>query len=214
MAKVKTQPQTKKKKKLWVQINGPKLFGESKIGETHVYSSSDAKGKTVNQNLMNLTGDVRKQNITVKLMIDDIKENIANTKIISYRMAPSFIKRFVRRRRDKIEFSEVFKTKDNVHMRIKPLVITTSCTRGSTNTAIRKKLKALILTRVSKMTADQVVEEIVSYKLQLYLKNNLKKIHPLRNCEIRAFEVGKKTKAASEKKDDEKVEQKPESKDE
>lgn len=198
MAKVKAQSQTKKKKKIWVQINAPKLFNNKKIGETHVLASENAIGKRIEQNLMTLTGEMKKQNITIKFKIDKVAGNVAQTSLVSYKMVPSFIKRLVRRRRDKIEFSKAFTTKDKQKVRIKPLIITTSKSRGSTQTAIIKKAMALMSVQVSKITFDNLVEDIISYRFQGYLKNNLKNIHPLRSCEIREFKLEKKSKKDSD----------------
>lgn len=195
MAKVKAQSQVKKKKKIWIQINAPKLFGNKKIGETHVYAAENAVGKRIEQNLMTLTGEMKKQNITIKFNIDRMVGNVAQTTLISYKMVPSFIKRLVRRRRDKIEFSKVFLTKDKQKVRIKPLIITASRTRGSTQTAIIKKAMALMSVQVSKITFDTLVEDVISYRFQGYVKNNLKNLHPLKSCEIRELKLDNKSKA-------------------
>lgn len=189
--KVKTQSQVKKKKKIWVQINAPKIFGNKKIGETHVFSIENAFGKTVEQNLMTLTGEMKKQNITIKFTVEKGKGPILNTKIISYKMAPSFIKRMVRRRRDKLEFSKAFKTKDNIKVRIKPIIITTNSTRGSTKTSLIKKAQAIVGAYVSNYRYEQLIEDIISFKIQSKIKNGLKEIHPVRNCDIKEFKIEK-----------------------
>jgi small subunit ribosomal protein S3Ae len=187
MAKVKAQSQVKKKKKIWVQINAPKFFGNKKIGETTVFFAENAIGKRIELNLMTLTGEMKKQNINMKFVIDSVNGNIASTKIHSYSIVPSFIKRLVRRKRDKIDYSSVYVTKDNVKIRIKPLIITSSKTRGSTLTAIEKLSSQLITAEVKKLTFDSFVDQVLSFKFQMNLKNNLKKIHPLKSCDIRQF---------------------------
>jgi len=191
MAKVKTQSQVKKKKKIWVQLNSPKLFGEKKIGETHVMFPENAVGKTVEQNLMNLTGDMKKQNITIKFKVEKVTGTVGHTKVISYKMAPSFIKRMVRRRRDRLDLSKVYTTKDGIKVRIKPIIVTTSHAKGSILTLLRKKAHALLSVKVKQLKFDALMEEIISYRVQSYIKSNLKSIHPVKNCEIRVFEIEK-----------------------
>lgn len=190
MAKV-AQSQIKKKKKIWVPINSPKMFGERKIGETYVYSANEAMGKTIEQNLMILTGDIKKQHITLKFVVDSVSGGTAHTHLISYSMAPSYIKRIVRRRRDKIDYSKVFKTKDNFNVRIKPLIITNTKARGSALTALTKRSQALIASRVSQLMFQELVEEIISFRLQSYVRNNLKSIFPVKSSEIRIFKIEK-----------------------
>lgn len=226
MAKVKTQSQVRKKKKIWVQINAPKLFGSKKIGETNVFMPENAIDKTVEVNLMTLTGEMKKQNINMKFKVNEVNGNVASTIIYSYKMVPTFIKRLVRRRRDKIEYSRIFVTKDKVRLRVKPLIITASKTRGSTQTALQKKSVQIIFNEIKKLTFNDFVDQVVSFKFQSGLKNELKKIHPLKSCDIRQFvleskqdsdafvEIDDETEAVTEEKDKEKNEPKSEEKSE
>ncbi|MGM5485124.1 MAG: hypothetical protein ACQEP1_04605 [Nanobdellota archaeon] len=210
MVKVKAQSQARKKKKKWVQINSPKIFGEKKIGETFVEEAENAVGKRVEQNLMSLTGEMKKQNITIKFVIDKVTGSVAHTVPVKYTMAPSFIKRLVRRRRNRIDISNVYTTKDNIKVRIKPLIITNTDARGSVLTSLRRKADALLAGQIKKMKYLELFENVISYNLQGTLKRNLKKIHPLRNCEVRVLEKEDKnqevideTKEAEEEKKEE-----------
>ncbi len=42
---------------------------------------------------------------------------------------------------------------------------------------------------ISEMTYDEVVNDLISQKLQRTLKNNLKTIYPLKACEIRVMKL-------------------------
>ena len=65
--KVSKQPvSTKIKKKNWYQIVAPKIFNGAMLGETIVYDQNAMVGKTVTQNLMNLTNDSKRQNVNIK----------------------------------------------------------------------------------------------------------------------------------------------------
>ena len=64
-AKARAKKLTKAKKKTWVKIHAPKIFNEQIIGETLVADSSLTIGKPITVNLMNLTGDIKKQQINI-----------------------------------------------------------------------------------------------------------------------------------------------------
>ena len=97
MVKVKTV------KKQWYSIIAPKLFNNVVLGETLVYEPEKMVGKCLKQNLMNLTNDIKRQNINVNFEIVNVENGKAHTEIIGYNMVTSSVKRFVRRNVEKID---------------------------------------------------------------------------------------------------------------
>ncbi len=95
MAQAKKITKSSKIKKKWYSIIAPKLFREQKVGETLVGEPDKAIGKTVPVNLLDLTGDMRKQNIIVKLVVNSVSGDKAHTEVIGFQMMPSFIKRMI-----------------------------------------------------------------------------------------------------------------------
>ena len=63
----------KVKKKKWFEIVAPKLFDERVIGETTALEPDKLIGKPVLINLMALTNDPRKQNVSIKFNIESVK---------------------------------------------------------------------------------------------------------------------------------------------
>ena len=106
MVKAKaTRKSSKAKKKSWLKIYSAKPFNQIVIGETSVSEPSLAIGKPISVNLMNLTGDIKKQQINIKFEIDNISEGKAYTKVTGYDIVSSAFKRFVRRRSSKADLS-------------------------------------------------------------------------------------------------------------
>jgi len=93
-------------KKKWVQILAPKSFSHQLIGETYVYDSREALGRTVAVNLMALTKNPRRQGINVSFLITGQHEDKLTTDIIGFRIMPPVVKRMVRRGKDKMRVSE------------------------------------------------------------------------------------------------------------
>ena len=105
MAQAKRIKKASKIKKKWHSIVAPKSFREQKIGETLIAEPEKAIGKTVPVNLLDLTGDMRKQNIIVKFIVTSVSGNKAQTEVTGFEMMPSFIKRMVRKGKKKIDDS-------------------------------------------------------------------------------------------------------------
>ncbi|MGM5482912.1 MAG: hypothetical protein ACQESF_05595 [Nanobdellota archaeon] len=189
------------KKKKWVKIIAPKTFKSAVLGESLVLSTQNLVGKTVESNLMTLTGDMKKQNINVKFRVNKITEGQAHTTFKSYKLIPSSVKRMIRRTRDRVDHSFLAKTKDGFTIRTKPLIITNSNTSNTVLTLIRKKTEALLSKHLAKISLDEFVSEVLNHKIQNELKKQVKDVYPIKICEMRAIEVIKepeKQKASEE----------------
>ena len=196
MAKEET---TKIKKKRWYPILAPNIFGEKVIGESLLTESKLLLGKSISCNLMSLTNDVKSQHIYMSFIIREVKENKGFTEAVSYEISPTYIKRFVRRGKERIDDSFAFKTKDGRIMRVKPFLLTNSPASNSVLTKIRKALKQKIAEIITQNTYDDIFDGVVSYKIQKELKSEINKVFPVRTLEIR-FLGDEKEKTGTKKK--------------
>ncbi len=176
-------------KKGWYPILAPKIFGNVILGETHVYEPEQMIGKSITQNLMNLTNDVKRQNINVNFRVANVQNNKAYTNIVGYSMAQSSIRRLIRRNIEKINMSFLCKTSDNKNLQIKPLLITRSATIGSVAARIRKNTQDFLVKYIGSISYDNFINDLISHKIQNSLKKTMSKIYPLRICEIRSMEI-------------------------
>ncbi|MBU3942246.1 MAG: hypothetical protein KKF74_05015 [Nanoarchaeota archaeon] len=202
MAKEKSALKVSKIKKKWYQILAPKEFNEMLIGETPSLDPRLLIGKIMTINLMGITRDIKKQNINITFRVTGLKENKAETEIIGYKVMPAFIKRIIRKGRNNLHDSFVCKTSDEKDVRLKSLVITVNKTKGAVVNSLMKALRANLTEYVRKITYKELVNELVSHKLQSNLKISLRKIYPLRSLEIKEMllEAGKKAVGKKESK--------------
>jgi len=175
----------KLKKKQWYPILAPKQFENAVIGETLVYEPGQMLGKTLSHSLMNLTNDTRKQNTSIHFKITEVEGDKAKTSIIGYQIIPSSVKRFVRRNSEKMDMSFACETSDNVPLRVKPLVITRADVKGSIAAKLRNNIMVFLVKTIKKMTYDEILNDLISRKLQDGMRQALNKIYPLKVCEIR-----------------------------
>lgn len=184
-AKIKQQT---KKKKVWYNILSSKDFNQSVIGETMTSDESKLVGRSIWVNLADLTRDVKTQNVKIRFRITEVKDNKANTEIIGYNLLPTYIKRVVKVSKIRVDDSFVCTTKDNIKIRIKPILITKSTTNQAVLTMLRKKIREYFNHVCSKETYSKFIADLIAHKLQRDLKNLLKKIYPLNVAEVRAVE--------------------------
>jgi small subunit ribosomal protein S3Ae len=187
MAKMTEKEKLRKKK--WFAILAPRLFKELVIGEVYLYEAKAMVGRRMTVNMMNLTGNPRNQHINVRFKIYDVKESHGMTEILGFYMMPTSIKRLVRRGKTKIDDSLVVITADSKKVRIKPLIITNSLVKKPVAAVIRTILRNEIARLVSKLSYEQLIEEIMAFKIQKHLGGLASDITPIRESEIRAFEL-------------------------
>lgn len=189
MASKKTQTiRSRKAKKIWCQVVAPKLFGNQVLGKSYVYEAEQLIGKPLKANLMNLTGDIKSQNINIGFRVLGVKNGQGMADIWSYTIIPAHVKRMVRRKRDKIEDSFILETKDDIKIRVKPLLLTLNKSSAAVRSDIRKTVKDSLARTFKSLTLEEVVRLILMRKIQNTLKKELNKVAPMKSCDIRILE--------------------------
>jgi ribosomal protein S3AE len=183
--KVKKGGKSKVKKK-WLQVLAPKSFDNKVLGETHVAENDKAIGKSVTANLMNLTGDMRKQGIQIRFDVLKVADGAAQTAVTGYELLPSQLKRLIRRGRSKVADSFIVRTSTNRLIRIKPVVVTTNRASISAQNAIRLAVRARVKELVGATSFDKLVQDLIGIKFQRTLKETAGKIHPIRSVDVKA----------------------------
>ncbi|MDP2908881.1 MAG: hypothetical protein Q8N77_03670 [Nanoarchaeota archaeon] len=177
----------KKQKKTWFSIVSPKEFGNYIVGETPASEPQSLIGRSVQVNLMTVLNDPKKQNVQLTLKIKSLRENTAITETIRYELLPSYLKRMMRKGRNKIEDSFIAQTKDNINARIKPIMITKTKTQRSKLSLLRKLTREFLIERIKTQNFTEVVNDAISTKLQRELRDKLKKTYPLVVCEFKTI---------------------------
>ena len=185
---------TKLKKKQWYNILAPKQFENAVIGETLVYEPSAMLAKTLSRSLMNLTNDMKRQNINIHFKVVEIDGDKAKTSIIGYQIVPSSVKRFIRRNSEKMDLSFTCETADNVFLRVKPLVIAKADIKGSVAAKLRNNIVSYLIRTIKKLTYDELLNELISRKLHDEMRQVLNKIYPVKVCEIRYLGIEQRDK--------------------
>lgn len=190
-------------RKEWYPIVAPKSFGSTVLGETYVYEPEQMMGKNITRNLMNLTNDVKRQNINIDFQVFSVQNGKAFADVVGYNLVQSSVRRLVRRNIEKVNISFLCKTSDNKNVQIKPLLITRSATKGSVGAKLRKNTQDFLVKYIGNISYDNLVNDLVNHKIQTSLRKESNKIYPLRVCEIRSMEIidlEKKKQAKSEAK--------------
>ena len=178
---------TKKKKKKWYTVLAPKEFNKQVIAETIASDPKLLINRTIKLSLMNLTREIKHQNIKITFSITNVDESNALTEVVGYELIPSFIKRITRTGREKIDDVNIYETKDNIKLVLKLLIMTKSKTKRSILSNLRHKSKEFLTAKIQKQDYSELITSLITYTLQKELKSTLSKIYPVAVCDIRVL---------------------------
>ncbi len=191
---VETKKALKIKKKKWFPIVTTKEFNELVIGETLATDGSELMGRHIEVNLMTITNDMKKQNYYASFIVNEVKNDKAIAKAVGFYVSPSSIKRMVRRGKERVDDSGVFLTSDKVKIRVKIFLLAKTKTKGSIAAMLRKQAATYLNNYISKNPFDKILLDLISTSLQRNLRDYLRKVYPLKSCEVRAVEIAKEGK--------------------
>jgi ribosomal protein S3AE len=177
------------KKKSWLPIIAPGLFNNQPIGEMYIDDEADPAKRRVTVSLMVLTGDPQRQNVHISLDVTKKENNQILTTTTGYSIAPAAVRKMMRRARERVDDSFVAKTKDDIAVRIKPVLITRGRAQGGVMRDVRSQMRAFIVRGVATMTFVDFIRELVAHKFQRQLQDALRKIYPLQTCELRDVHI-------------------------
>jgi ribosomal protein S3AE len=175
------------KKKRWYNIVASPEFKSVSIGETPALAPENLEGRKFKVNMMTLTRDMKKQSFVITFKVKEVKGNDAITEFMQYEMSGVHVKRVVKKGKDKVDDSFVVKTKDDVNVRVKPLLITRNKVQHSVKTTLRAETKVFIEKVAKEKDFFQFASSVLGTELQKTMKGTLKKVYPLSFVEIRVF---------------------------
>jgi ribosomal protein S3AE len=162
------------------------------------YTPEDMENKVIK---LDLTKSLRGKGLELKAVVK-LKNDKLVGELSSLKLAPSYIKRSMRRVSDYTEDSFEVECKD-AKLRIKPFMIARKRVSRKVLKAIREAARKHIETKIKVRTSDEIFSEIMSNKFQKELSLKVKKVYPLALCEIRMLQVLEKIekKPKAEKKE-------------
>lgn len=179
------------KKKVWIPVVASKLFGHAEIGEMYVTGPDVTLHRQVECNLRDLTGNIRDQNVILTFTIGKTSPQKLEAELTGYALAPTFIKRLVRKGADRLDECIPVTTKDHLSLMVKLLLVTVGNTTRTAQKRIRREVQKALVEAVEKQTFEEFIQNIVNYSLSDGLKKKLLKIHPVRDVSFRMVNIQK-----------------------
>jgi len=179
----------KLKGKQWFTIIAPKYFGEIEIGKTISSTAESLIGKNIDISAVELTNDVNKYYLKLKLKINSVDGDRAFTQFYGSECLQDYISRMVLHRIRRIDSIQDLTTKDNVKIRVKGLTIIPKKAKSSVAIKIRAFVSDFIKNQVEESTLEEFLYKMLSNELKTKILKEGRRIYPIRNFEVRKTEI-------------------------
>ncbi|ETA67168.1 ribosomal protein S3AE [Methanolobus tindarius DSM 2278] len=177
------------KSKTWYNVETPEFISRTNIGVTPAEEPEQLIGRIVETTVGEIANDFTKHNTKLRLEIDNVSGDIANTRFLGHEITTDYLRSIVKRQTSRIDANLDVKTKDGYVIRVKPICFTVKRARTSQIKGIREVMAKIVLERAAELNFEQFIEEAIMGKLSANIYRNAKSIYPLRRVEIRKTEV-------------------------
>ncbi|MBP1908836.1 30S ribosomal protein S3ae [Methanolobus bombayensis] len=177
------------KSKTWYNVETPEFISRSNIGVTPAEEPEQLIGRVVETTVGEIANDFTKHNTKIRLEINDVSGDIANTRFLGHEITTDYLRSIVKRQTSRIDSNLDVTTKDGYVIRVKPIAFTVKRARSSQIKGIREVMTKIAEERAAELNFEQFIEEAIMGKLSANIYRNAKSIYPLRRVEIRKTEV-------------------------
>ncbi|MFW9832484.1 MAG: 30S ribosomal protein S3ae [Candidatus Thorarchaeota archaeon] len=177
------------REKVWYQILAPDYFDNKEIGKTPAGTPEQLIGRTVQPTLYDITGDFDRIHVKLRFKIMEVSGQQAKTVFYGHEWSSDYLRGLVRRGTSRIDWIGPILTKDDYLMRISVIVFTTTRAKTSQEHAVRKAIEKVIRAHAKKHTFNELVTKVVLGDLASEVHEDVKKIIPIREAEIRKSKV-------------------------
>lgn len=177
------------REKTWYQVLAPDYFDGKEIGTTPASSEDQLIGRTVQPTLYDLTGDFDRIHVKLRFKILDVSGQQANTVFYGHEWSSDYLRGLVKRGTTRVDWIGPILTRDDYLMRISVIVFTTTRVKTSQEHAVRKAIERVIRAHAKKHVFDELVTKVVLGDLATEVYEEVRKIVPIRQCEIRKSKV-------------------------
>ena len=190
MAKVaRAKVKDKWKGKIWYRMHAPSMFNYAIMAHTPADDPGFVNGRVTEVPLEQLTGDFSQKNFMVKFRVQETRGNNAFTTFDGHRLTSDYKRALTRRRNSRIDCNLVLNLKDDVQIRIKPILMVDKRIKKSQEKMLRAVAHKYIGDNLSKLSLSETLKKIYSGDLSKEVASSLKTTYPTKRVEISKISV-------------------------
>lgn len=187
MAKERGQRKAKDKwkEKNWYTIVAPDYFSGKELIMGIGSTPESMIGRKVEIPVSDLTGNFKKSNARMIFQITSCQGSRCETEFMGHTLSDDYIRRMVRRRKERMDIVKSFKTSTGDDVTVKLVIVTDGKLTGSKTVEIRNEVERFLTEKISAMSYGEFSKYVINDDIYSDIVNTAKDIYPIRKLEIR-----------------------------
>ena len=174
---------------MWYRLHAPSMFNYAIMAHTPADNPEFVNGRVAEVPLEKLTGDYTQKNFMIKFRVNETRGNNAFTSFDGHRLTSDYKRALTRRRNSRIDCNFVLKLKDDVQIRIKPIIMVDKRIKKSQEKVLRALAHENIEKSLTQLTLSEALKKIYSGDLSKEAAATLKSTYPTKRVEISKISV-------------------------
>ncbi len=173
------------KEKSWYTIVAPNYLGEKEIAISPAYDDNGMIGRKVEVPVSEFTGNFKKASTKAIFKVIACQGRKCSTIFIGHSVSDDFIKRMVRRRKERIDIVRNVSTKDGYNMSVKTVVVTDGKLTNTKRIEIRRTLEQFLDEHSKDMPYEDFTRYLIGDEIYNDMVSSTRDVYPIRKLEIR-----------------------------
>ncbi len=187
MAKDRAQRKGKDKwkEKNWYTINAPDYLGGKEISLSIGNSPETMVGRKIEVPVSDFTGNFKRANAKMIFKVLSCQGSKCSSEFVGHSLSDDYIRRMVRRRKERIDVIKEVATSDNVEMVLKVVIVTDGKLTTSKRSEIRKAVEVFLVEKAVTMPYGEIAKYVIGDEIYGDIVNATKDIYPIKKIEVR-----------------------------
>jgi small subunit ribosomal protein S3Ae len=173
------------KEKNWYTVVSPDYFGGKELTLSLGNSPESMVGRKVEVPVSDFTGNFKRANAKMIFRILSCQGTKCSTEFLGHSLSDDYIRRMVRRRKERIDIIHEVNASDKSKMVLKVVIVTDGKLNASKRVEIRNSVLSFLDEKSSGMTYGDLAKYVVGDDIYNDIINAAKDIYPIRKIELR-----------------------------
>lgn len=187
MAKERAQKKGKDKwkEKNWYTINAPDYLGGKEISLSVGNAPETMVGRKIEVPVSDFTGNFKRANAKMIFKVLSCQGSKCNSEFVGHSLSDDYIRRMVRRRKERIDIIKEVSASDEVKMVLKVVIVTDGKLTTSKRAEVRKTVEVFLTDKALTMPYGELAKYVIGDEIYGDIVNATKDIYPIKKIEVR-----------------------------
>lgn len=187
MAKDRAQRKGKDKwkEKNWYTITAPDYLGGKEISLSVGNEPESMVGRKIEVPVSEFTGNFKRANAKMIFKILSCQGSKCSSEFVGHSLSDDYIRRMVRRRKERIDVIKEVKTSDGVELVLKVVIVTDGKLTTSKRSEIRKTVETFLVEKSATMPYGEIAKYVIGDEIYGDIVNVTKDVYPIKKIEVR-----------------------------